>query len=172
MPYYGANDYNATATIYDRADQMTAKLDQEFTSWLRGSVSYLHYGSREESNAWFGYGNPATPGQGMLVRHVDATQANATITPAPTVVVSLRWGFNRYPNVTYQLASEGFDPTKLGFSPALISQLPYKAFPTITMSALTSYGAAGYSATHYYSRSFSANVSKFLGRHDLKAGFD
>ena len=171
-PYYGANDYNATATIYDRADQVTAKLDQEFTSWLRGSVSYLHYGSREESNAWFGYGNPATPGQGMLVRHVDATQANATITPAPTVVVSLRWGFNRYPNVTYQLASEGLDLTKLGFSPALISQLPYHAFPTITMSDLISYGAAGYSATHYYSRSFSVNVSKFLGRHDLKAGFD
>ena len=171
-PYYGANDYNATATIYDRADQVTAKLDQQFTSWLRGSVSYLHYGSREQSNAWFGYGNPATPGQGMLVRHVDATQANATITPAPTVVVALRWGFNRYPNVTYQLASQGFDLTKLGFSPSLISQLPYDAFPTITMSDLTSYGAAGYSATHYYSRSFSGNVSKFLGRHDLKMGFD
>jgi len=58
---------------------------------LRGSVSYLHYGSREQSNAWFGYGNPATPGQDAGP-HVDATQANATITPTPTVVVALRWG--------------------------------------------------------------------------------
>jgi hypothetical protein len=171
-PFYGANNYNATATIYDRADQITTKLDEQFAPWLRASGSYLHYGSREQSNAWFGYGNPATPGQSLLVRHVDATQANATITPTPTVVVSLRWGFNRYPNVTFPLASAGFDLTKLGFSPSLISQLPYLAFPGITMSDLTSYGAGGYSATHYYSHSFSGSVSKFMGRHNLKSGFD
>ncbi len=122
--YYGATNYDATATIYDRADQVTTKLDQEIASWWRASASYLHYGSREQSNAWFGYGNPATPGQGMLVRHVDATQINTTLTPSPTIVVSLRWGFNRYPNVTYQLASQGIDLTKLGFSSALVSQLP------------------------------------------------
>ena len=171
-PFYGAANYNATATIYDRADQVTAKLDQEITPWWRASVSYLHYGSREESNAYFGYSDPATPGQSMLVRHVDATQANTTLTPTPTLVISLRWGFNRYPNVTYQLASQGFDLTKLGFSQSLIKQLPYDAFPALTMSDLTSYGAGGYSATHYYSHSFSGSVSKFKGRHNLKAGFD
>jgi hypothetical protein len=171
-PYYGANDFNATATIYDRADQVTTKLDQEITSWWRASASYLHYGSREESNAWFGYANPGTPGQSMLVRHVDATQVNTTLTLSPTTVASLRWGFNRYPNVTYQLASQGFDLTKLGFSPSLIAQLPYDAFPSITMGDLASYGAGGYSATHYYSRSFSGSVSKFIGRHNLKTGFD
>ncbi len=40
------------------------------------------------------------------------------------------------------------------------------------MSDLTSYGAGGYSATHYFSRSFSGSVSKFAGRHNLKSGFD
>ena len=171
-PYYGAANYNATATIYDRADQVTTKLDEEFTPWWRASISYLHYGSREEGNAWFGYSDPATPGQSMLVRHVDATQANTTLTPSPTLVISLRWGFNRYPNVTYQLASQGFDLTKLGFSQSLIKQLPYDAFPAITMGDLASYGAGGYTATHYYSHSFSASASKFHGRHNLKAGFD
>ena len=171
-PFYGANNYNATATIYDRADQVTTKLDQEIASWWRASASYLHYGSREQSNAWFGYGNPATPGQSMLVRHVDATQANTTLTPTPTTVISLRWGFNRYPNVTYQLASQGLDLTKLGFSQSLISQLPYDAFPSITMGDLTSYGAGGYSASHYYSHSFSGSLSKFKGRHNIKTGFD
>jgi hypothetical protein len=170
--YYGATDYAATNTIYDRADQVTTKLDHQLTSWMRASASYLHYGSREQSNAWFGYGNPATPGQSLLDRHVDATQANTTITPTPTTVVFLRWGFNRYPNRTYQLASQGFDLTKLGFPQSLVSQLPYLAFPAITMGDMTSYGAGGYSATHYYSRSFSGSVSKFIGRHNLKTGFD
>jgi len=97
----------------------------------------------------------------MLVRHVDATQANATITPTPTVVVALRWGVQSLPNVTYQLASQGFDLTKLDSRhPDFAASV--RCVSTITMSDLTSYGAAGYSATHYYSRSFSANVSKFL----------
>src|SRR6185369_16713448 len=91
-PNYGATNYGSTAIIYDRADQVTAKMDQVFTPWLRASASYLHYGSREEANAWFGYGNPATPGQSMLVRHVDATQANLTLTPTATTVVFLRYG--------------------------------------------------------------------------------
>ncbi len=47
--YYGAPDDPVTAVIYDRADQFTSKLDQQITSWWRGSISYLHYGSREES---------------------------------------------------------------------------------------------------------------------------
>jgi len=171
-PYYGASDYNATATIYDRADQVTTKLDHQFFPWFHASGSYLHYGSREQSNAWFGYGNPGTPGQSMLVRHVDANQANATLTPTPTLVISLRWGFNRYPNTTYQLASQGIDLEKMGFSKSLVSQLPYIAFPTITMGDLTSYGAGGYSAFIPFSRSFSGSASKFVGRHNVKTGFD
>src|SRR5262249_2800787 len=121
---FGASNYNATAVEYDRADQVTAKVDQQVTSWMRASASYLHYGSREAAYAYFGYSHPATPGQSMLVRHVDATQANATLTPTPTTVVFLRFGFNRFPNRTYQLASDGFDLTKLGFPASYVSQLP------------------------------------------------
>jgi hypothetical protein len=172
-PYYGATNYNSTAIIYDRADQVTAKMDQVFTSKVRASGSYLHYGSREEANAWFGYGNPATPGQSMLVRHVDATQANLTYTPTATTVVFLRYGFNRFPNKTYQLASEGIDMSKWGFPKSYLSQLPYDAFPAITMSGdVSSFGAGGFSQSTLYSHSFSASVSKFMGRHSVKSGFD
>ena len=172
-PYYGAPNYNSTAIIYDRADQVTAKLDQVFNSKIRASASYLHYGSREESNAWFGFSNPGTPGQGMLVRHVDATQANLTYTPTATTVVFLRYGFNRFPNKTYQLASNGIDMTKWGFPKSYVSQLPYDAFPSITMSGdVSSFGAGGFSQSNLYSHSFSATVSKFMGRHSLKTGFD
>jgi hypothetical protein len=171
--FFGQADYNATGVIYDRADQMTAKLDQQILSWWRASASYLHYGSREESNAYFGFSDPGTPGQSMLVRHVDATQANTTLTPSPTMVVYLRFGFNRFPNKTYQLASQGIDLTKFGFPASYVSQLPYDAFPAITMSGdMSSYGAGGFNQSNFYSRSFSASVSKFQGRHSLKAGMD
>ena len=174
-PFYGAPNYAATSLLYDRADQVDTKLDQELTSWWRASVSYLHYGSREPDNAYFGYRDPGTPGQVMVVRHVDATQANTTLTPSPTTVISLRWGFNRYPNRTYQLASQGIDLTKLGFPASYAASVPYAAFPAITMSSdMTTFGAemGGFNQYSYYSRSFSGSVSKFLGRHSLKSGMD
>ncbi|HEY3823222.1 MAG TPA: carboxypeptidase regulatory-like domain-containing protein [Bryobacteraceae bacterium] len=179
--YFGQADYSSTAIIYDRADQMTAKADQELFSWWRVSASYLHYGSREESNAYFGFADPGTPGQSMLVRHVDATQANTTLTPSPTTVVYLRFGFNRFPNRTYQLASQGINLANFGlgqaagggFPASYVSQLPYDAFPAITMTGdVSPFGAGGFSQSSFYSRSFSGSVSKFLGRHSLKAGFD
>jgi len=179
--YFGQPNYNSTAVIYDRADQITTKMDQEIFSWWRASASYLHYGSREESNAYFGFGDPGTPGQSMLVRHVDATQANTTLTPSPTMVVYLRFGFNRFPNRTYQLASQGINLANFGlgaaagggFPASYVSQLPYDAFPAITMTGdVSSFGAGGFSQSSFYSRSFSGSVSKFLGRHSLKAGFD
>ena len=172
-PFFGAPNYNSTAIIYDRADQVTAKMDQVFSSKIRASASYLHYGSREETNAWFGFSDPGTPGQSMLVRHVDATQANLTYTPTETVVVFLRWGFNRFPNKTYQLASNGIDMTRWGFPKSYVSQLPYDAFPAITMTGdVSSFGAGGFSQSNLYSHSFSGSVSKFMGRHSVKTGFD
>jgi hypothetical protein len=171
---FGGSNFNTTAIEYDRADQVTAKLDQQVTSWWRGSISYLHYGSREPGYPYFGLANPATSGQGMLVRHVDATQANSTITPSSTMVVSLRFGFNRFPNKTYQFASDNFDLVgKLGFPQSLVDVLPYKSFPSFSMTGdVTSLGAGSFSQSNFYSRSFSASVSKYLGRHSVKAGFD
>ncbi|HWF07137.1 MAG TPA: carboxypeptidase regulatory-like domain-containing protein, partial [Bryobacteraceae bacterium] len=171
--YFGQPNYSGTGIIYDRADQVTAKVDEQLTSWWRVSASYLHYGSREESNAYFGFSDPGTPGQSMLVRHVDATQVNTTLTPSPTTVVYLRFGFNRFPNKTYQLASQGIDMTKWGFPASYVSQLPYDAFPAVTMTGdMSNFGAGGFSQSNFYSRSFSATVSKFLGKHSLKTGFD
>ena len=104
--YYGQNDFAVTTPQYDRADQLDFKLDQQITSWLRASASYLHYGSREPSYATWNKTADAIagPNQTILYRKVDATQANTTITASPTTVVSLRWGFNRYPNSTLPTA--------------------------------------------------------------------
>ncbi len=175
--YYGAPDDPVTAVIYDRADQLTFKADQQITSWWRGSISYLHYGSREETAPYFGYADAGTPNQSMLVRHADTTQANMTFTPSPTTVVFLRWGFNRFPNKTYELASQGMNlgPGGLGFPTSLVSQLPYVDFPAITMSSdMSNYGPSSSSYTQYsfYSHSFSGTVSKFMGRHSVKMGMD
>jgi trimeric autotransporter adhesin len=175
--YYGQPDFSVTTPQYDRAGQLDFKLDQEITSWWRASGSFLFYGSREPGYAYWNQTSTAiaSPNQTVLYRNVDATQANTTLTPNPTWVIALRWGFNRYPNSNVS-DSHGLNLASLGFSPSLINsfQLPASQdyFPAITMSDLESYGGGGPNATVYYSRSFSGTASKFLGRHSLKFGGD
>ncbi len=166
---YGQLNYDASVSAYNRADQTTWKLDHEFFSWWRASASYLHYGSREPANAW--WGGVATPGQGVLFRKVDATQVNSTLTPSPTVVVAVRYGFNRFPNFSTP-TSLGFDLRQLGFADSLAAATQYSAFPSVSIDGLTSYGGGTTSQSVFHSKSFNATVSKFVGKHTFKTGFD
>ena len=175
--YYGQPDFSVTTPQYDRAGQLDFKLDEEIKSWWRASASFLFYGSREPGYAYWNQTSSAiaSPNQTVLYRNVDATQANTTLTPSPTLVIALRWGFNRYPNSNVA-DSAGLNLQSLGFPQSLINsfQLPAKQdyFPAISMGDLESYGGGGPNATVYYSRSFSGTASKFLGRHSLKFGGD
>lgn len=166
--YYGAPNFDSTVRAFNRADQMTFKVDHEFFRWWRASASYLHYGSQEPSNRWFP-NQIASPNQGVLYRKVDATQLNSTFTVTPTLVLTARYGFNRFPNFTAPI-SLGFDITKLGL-PALLSSV-YPAFPAISMGDLTSYGGTTTNANVYHSRSFNTTAAKFIGKHSIRAGFD
>jgi hypothetical protein len=166
---YGQLNYDASVAAYNRADQTTWKLDHELFSWWRASASYLHYGSREPANAW--WGGVATPGQTVLFRKVDATQVNSTFTPSPTTVVAVRYGFNRFPNFSTP-TSLGFDLRELGLPASLAAVTPYTAFPSITVGGLTSYGGGTTSQNVFHSKSFNTTVSKFRGKHSFKAGMD
>ena len=172
--FHGGSNYTASTILSDRADQLTGKFDHEFTSWFRSSLSYLHYGSTEPNQHWFG--TTSTPAGNLLYRKVDATQWNNTLTPSATTVVSIRYGFNRFPNQVRAI-SEGFSPAQLGFSPSYVSAMQESKFPRIEMQNFSragnqALGASDTSQTVYHSKNFLVSVSKFLGRHSLKAGFD
>jgi hypothetical protein len=170
--YYGANDLNAPGRLPCRAAQYTAKLDEDLTRWWRASVSYLRYFSLEPGNTEFP--TVSSPNQWRLLRRVDTTQFNNLITVNPTTVVTVRYGFNRFPNYSYDV-SQGFNLNSLNFSPALVNQVPkaLSQFPDVTMTNLYSLGVADNNSYYVHaSDNFSANISKYMGRHILKAGFD
>ena len=60
----------------------------------------LHYGSREPGENWFG--TVSSPAAWLLARKVDASQINSLFTVGATSVLSVRYGFNRFPNDNYQ----------------------------------------------------------------------
>ncbi len=170
--YFGANDLSLSSSIKARAVQYTAKVDEDFTSWWRSSLSYLRYYSLEPGDTWFN--SPATQSGWRLLRRVDTTQLNNLFTINPTTVLAVRYGFNRFPNFDYN-SSQGFNVGALGMSPSYVSSIsPAVAeFPQIAMTSL--YGLGDTGDWDYYdeaSHNVSASVDKFIGRHSIKAGFD
>jgi hypothetical protein len=170
--YYGANDLSLSSSIKARAVQYTAKIDEDFTSWWRSSLSYLRYYSLEPGDTWFN--SPSTQSGWRLLRRVDATQLNNLFTINPTTVVAVRYGFNRFPNFDYN-SSQGFNVGVLGMSPAYAGSISptIAEFPQINMSTIYGLGDSG--DWDYYdeaSHNFSVSVDKFIGKHSIKAGFD
>jgi trimeric autotransporter adhesin len=183
-PYYQAPNYNFTGSFPNRGDQRIFKADHEFTSWFRASASYVHQKTFETDYPTNIFPNIGTPDQTFCCdRKIDATSANATLTPNATTVIAIRWGFNRFYSKSTP-ESLGYNLTSLGFPASLAAITPNPAFPAITMggavsgcstastSDYTGFGGGCTNQDVYYSRSFNVSVSKFLGKHSVKAGFD
>ena len=137
--YYGAQDLPAPGVLPARAVQYTGKIDEDFRTWWRASVSYLRYFSLEPGNTEFP--TISSPNQWRLLRRVDTTQLNNLFTINPTTVLSIRYGFNRFPNYSYKV-TQGFDLSSLGFSPTLVGQVnrSLSQFPYVTFSNLYTLG--------------------------------
>jgi hypothetical protein len=167
--YYGDQDLTGSASLKSHAAQKVFKLDQTFTGWWRASASYARYYSLEPGNSWFT--SVSSPDQWRLQRRVDATAINNSFTISPTTVLTVRYGFNRFPNYGYK-ASQGFDLTSLGLPSSLVSQIPNPTFPIVTFSTAYSMGTNNNFFYVHSSKNFSANVAKYVGKHSMKAGFD
>lgn len=167
--YYGAPNLTQAALLPARASQQTAKIDHEMTKFWRASVSYMRYFSLEPGNSWFP--TVSSPDQWRLLRHVDATAFNSVLTVSPTTVVTVRYGFNRFPNLGYQV-SQGFNLATLGFSPAYVAAVPSPTFPNIGMTSQYSLGTNNNYYYVHHSKNFSAAIAKYAGIHNLKGGFD
>jgi trimeric autotransporter adhesin len=167
--YFGANNLSAAANLPSKADQWDGKVDQQITSWWRASLSYLRYYSLEPGETWFP--TVSSPAQWRLERKVDSTQVNTLLTPNATTVVSVRYGFNRFPNYGFQ-ASQGFNPATLGFPNSFVKDIPSLTFPNVTMETMYSLGTNNNFYYVHHSNNLSGQLSKYKGRHSMKFGAD
>ena len=167
----GSTNFNGFDTLGDRADEFNGKLTHQFGERWLADFYYLHYGSKEPG------GNPLTNGPGssgsyLLFRKVDAIGIQNTITLNPTTVLTVGFGFNRFPNDTQDI-SKGFDQTTLGFNSAYVAAQSKKAFPRLTFdSSLTNEGTSNSGPVVFFSRNFVTGIAKSVGRHSLKAGYN
>jgi hypothetical protein len=173
--FYGDPNATAAASITSHARQYVGKLDENFTKWWLGTLSYMHYYSKSPGADYFG--SISSPEQWTLLRDVDSIAINNLFTLSPTTVATVRYGFNRFPNVT-TLATQNLDLTTLGFPASLAAQQQYPTFPVIFTNNLypqDSQGNLGTNQKYVYnfvSYNLAAGISKSLNRHTLKAGVD
>ncbi|MDQ6699903.1 MAG: TonB-dependent receptor [Acidobacteriota bacterium] len=165
----GTTNFTGQDILTDRADEFTSKADHEMFAWWHVNASYLHYKSREPSGNLLN--NLPRSSSNLLFRKVDATQVNNIFTPNPTTVVSVRYGFNRFPNQTDEVSS-GFDPAKLGLPSSFSSATQARAFPAFVPQNFAQIGGNSTGSSVYYSKNLLASVAKYIGRHSFKAGFD
>ena len=156
-------NFDSTVRAFNRADQMTFKVDHEFTRWWKASASYLHYGSQEPSNRWFPnqIASPE-PGRDLPQGGRDAGELDLHAF-ADHWSSRSRYGFNRFPNFTPPI-SLGFDLTTLGLPASLAAVTQYTAFPAITMSDFASYGGGTTSQNVFHSKSFNTTLVEVHGQ--------
>ena len=171
---FGTSNVGYSGILPSVAGQGTIKFDHKLTNWWTANISSLRYHSNEPGENWFP-DSVSSPEQWLLDRIVNATQINNTIIAGPTTVIAVRYGFNRFPNDS-NVRSAGFNLSSLGFNPAIASALKRPTFPVVNFQNYYSgdqMGAAGNNAYFVpYSRNLVGMISKFSGRHSLKAGAD
>lgn len=168
--FYGDNNLAGAGPLPSVADQHFIKLDHQMTNWWRASLSYLWYKSDEPGEDPYKT-SISGPDQWILGRIVNATQLNNTMTINPTTVLTVRYGFNRFPNIGTQ-RSQGFNPATLGFANAFVRDIPSPTFPNVAMQTAYSLGTNNNFNYVHHSKNFGTQISKFFGRHSVKAGYD
>ena len=125
----------------------------------------------------YGYANiAASPGY-LHYRNNHGGSIDWTDTLSPTTVVDVKYGFIFHP---FQVALYGdnYDITKLGFSPAFLSQVPHVNYPGLNISGGYSgtigNAGTGTPTTSQFSTTFdhslAATVNKTTGKHSFKFG--
>ena len=166
---FGANNVNWTGSLPSKADQKTFKGDHKVNRWMFLSASYLRYNSLEPGETWFP-DLPTSPSQWRLDRRVDATNVGTTIMVNATTVVTARYGFNRFPNYSFE-KYQHIDLAALGFSPAFVGTAPVNSIPAMGFSNFYGFGE-GLGSYVPNSHSWNGAVSKYMGMHSVKAGVD
>ena len=167
---YGSFNFNGGDTLGDRADEFDGKIDHQFGARWLADFYYLHYGSKEPGGNALGTVAGSSSSY-LLYRKVDAMGIQNTITLNPSTVLTVGFGFNRFPNDTKDI-SAGFNQATLGLPTSYVSALGKTGFPRITTDAnLSNEGTSNSGPAVFFSRNFVTGIAKSLGKHNLKAGY-
>jgi hypothetical protein len=161
-------------SVLDEARQLTAKLTHHWNSRSSTSAMYAWYRSAEPDARFFGgdlFSNGADPGDGALVRRVNFLALNHSWTLSDRSLLQLRYGLNHFLDDN---RGADFDPATLGFDSHFIDSVPFKKFPSVSVS---DYGQGGTllgdrdrQRGEFYGHHVSAVFTTLKGHHTIRGG--
>ena len=163
-------------TVNPRSDDfysISSRVDHRLTDRQQLFVRYTRNDRRESRNALFGEVGGVVPTGNFLFRKNDGITADHVYTISNQSLLNIRGGWQQFrePNVRQH---EGvFDPAALGFSPATLSQFGgAQYFPHFDFDTLTDIGDNLAGNTTHSIYSLQSTLTRMLGKHSVKAGYD
>jgi len=159
----GLNNYVPGIPTEDTIDSAVTRLDHQFSDRHKVFAT-LRWNHWEESigNA---FGNVAT---GQLATRINrGIGLDDVYVFGPATVLNVRYGLARWESPTVN-SGFGFDPAQLGFSQALVSRLPVRAFPTFSIAGGLGGAASNYTITNNHT--WVGALTRSQGRHTLNIG--
>jgi hypothetical protein len=164
------NNYINVSPSQNAYNQWIGKLDYRINSkntvfFRRGETPWENF-----SKVVWGTNEAEPSGEAPSTRRAIAWGADWTSTLRPTLVLNVRGGLARTENFGGNIYGVGYDPRKLGFDPALVSQFSFLQFPRFALGTYSELGTAPSSTDASDSWSLQPNINWVRGRHVLKIG--
>jgi hypothetical protein len=170
----GQNNFLSSAQ--QRSDDfysMNFRVDHQFAQAHRSFVRYSRNSRVEDRNNWAGTIDGVTPTGNFLYRTNDALAGDHVWTIDTRTVLNVRGSWSRFEEPRLLQSQGNFDPASLGFSAAtaaLFGGAQY--FPNIVPGAFSPIGEALQGVTGMETFAVQPNVSRYMGNHSLRAGYD
>ena len=170
----GSANLDSTADQTGYAIMSSAKIDHKFSDVISLSGLYItNKTSRTNENFWERGQGPnrfADPRDGTLDRSLHLVALNNTWLPTNNTVLTLRYGYTRLQDD--DSTTIDFDPSQLGFDPTFLNAMQLRKFPVGSIADYESFGAVDPTNRIWESWSANGTLSRLIGRHTLKFGFD
>ena len=170
----GSANRESTADQTGFAIMTSVKVDHRFSDLVSLSGLYItNKTGRTNENFWERGQGPnrfADPRDGTLDRTLQLVALNNTWLPANNTVLTLRYGYTRLQDDA--ATTIDFDPSQLGFDPTYVNAIQTKKFPIGSIADYESFGAIDATPRIWDSWSANGTLSRLIGRHTAKVGFD
>jgi len=164
------NNYINVSPSQNAYNQWIGKLDYRINSkntvfFRRGETPWENF-----SRVVWGNNEAEPSGEAPSTRRAISYSADWTSTVTPTLVFNFRGGLARTENYSGNIYGVGYDPRKLGFSDALVSQFDTLQYPRFNIGAYSELGTAPASSDISDSWSMQPNINWIRGKHVIKLG--
>ncbi len=169
----GTNNYFSTNPRSDDFYSISTRVDHRISDKQHAFVRYTRNHRRESRGAYFGTVNDVIPTGNYLFRINDGVTADHVYTMSPTTLLDTRVGWQRFQEPNVRQHEGKIDPAALGFPPGVVSLFSgARYFPLIDIGSFSSIGDNLSSATTHSIYSFQPTLTKIMGTHAVRAGYD